>query len=120
MKIAHIADLHITSTVAADEWAEQMAVLQFITEACIDESPDYVIIGGDLSNHQPRKATPQELQAVVKFILDLADEFPVFVIRGNHDVVVDGVHDWGFLGRYDGVEYIERLTGEYLVIKTLP
>jgi|3_EtaG_2_1085321.scaffolds.fasta_scaffold05387_5 DNA repair exonuclease SbcCD nuclease subunit len=98
----HLADLHLTST--SDNWGEQQTVMAWLLSQVQERSPDGVLIAGDLTNKQPRRATIEERRVLARWCAQAAMVCPVTVIRGNHDLR----NDWGFLSHLPGVRYFEK------------
>jgi DNA repair exonuclease SbcCD nuclease subunit len=105
LKILHLADLHITDD---RRLQDQMVVLDFIKDNAAKTKPDLILIAGDLTNHQPRKALPSERNILVKFLQELSAHAPVHVARGNHDAP----DDWTFIDELETgghpISYHER------------
>lgn len=104
MKILHYADPHITE---GPRLEDQERVLAFIEETATDQKVGLVLIAGDLTNHQPRRATPRERAIIRKHLQTLGEQCPVVIVRGNHDYLLD----WEFLNHLESahpVRYVER------------
>lgn len=85
MKLIHLSDLHIGKRVHGFSMLEdQKYILQQILQIVTKESPDAVLIAGDLYD----KGVPpaEAVQVFDKFLTALADcNIPVMAVSGNHD-----------------------------------
>ena len=121
MKFIHLADLHIGKRVNDFPMIEdQRYILEQITEIIREETPQAVLIAGDVYD---KPVPPQEaVQLFDDFISGLADmNTRVLIISGNHDSaerlsfgsrIMDkrGIH---FSGVYDGSVQKVELEDEY-------
>ena len=81
MKFAHIADTHIRNLKYHYEYR---AVLEKLYEHLPAEKVDYIIHCGDIA-HTKTQISPEFVEMCAKFLGNLADIAPTYVILGNHD-----------------------------------
>lgn len=101
MRLIHVTDAHLTSLqrAGADCWRGKRALgylswqrkrrhqyrperLAALTEAVAEESPDVILIGGDLVH----VGLPEEIAAATPWLERLAAIAQVMLVPGNHDV----------------------------------
>jgi len=86
VKIFHTADWHLGKIVHGTSMLEvQRAFINDFIQAIKEESPDVIIIAGDLYD---RSQPPKEAVELLDYFLDeiiLKEEIPVIAIAGNHD-----------------------------------
>lgn len=89
MKVAHIADTHLSerpgpSGVTLDE---QVAQLEWIGDDAAEQGARAMLHGGDLydGDNGGRPSTPAERDAAETVISGWASRMPVVIVRGNHD-----------------------------------
>lgn len=124
MKFVHLSDLHLGKRVNDFSMIEdQRFILEKIIEIIRDETPEAVIIAGDIYDKPVPPAEAVEL--FDDFISELEGfEVQVFIISGNHDSaerlsfgsrIMDkrGIH---FAGGYDGSIYKIPLSDEYGIV----
>lgn len=85
MKLMHISDLHLGKRISEFSMTEdQKHILKQITEAVKEETPDAILIAGDVYDRSVPSTEAMEL--LEKFLYELADgKNQVFIISGNHD-----------------------------------
>ena len=84
MKFLHISDLHLSKRVNEFSMTEdQRYILARILDVAREESPDGVLIAGDVYDKPVPSAEAVEL--FDGFLTDLARMTEVFVLSGNHD-----------------------------------
>ena len=84
MKFLHISDLHLGKRVNEFSMTEdQRYILARILDVAREESPDGVLIAGDVYDKPVPSAEAVEL--FDGFLTDLARMTEVFVLSGNHD-----------------------------------
>lgn len=85
MKLMHISDLHLGKRISEFSMIEdQEHILKQITEAVKEETPDAILIAGDIYDRSVPSTEAMEL--LEKFLYELADgKNQVFIISGNHD-----------------------------------
>ncbi len=81
MKFAHIADTHIRNLKYHYEYK---AVFEKLYEHLRAEKVDYIIHCGDIA-HTKTQISPEFVEMCAKFLGNLADIAPTYVILGNHD-----------------------------------
>ena len=81
MKFAHIADTHIRNLKYHFEYR---AVFEKLYEHLRAEKVDYIIHCGDIA-HTKTQISPEFVEMCAKFLGNLADIAPTYVILGNHD-----------------------------------
>lgn len=81
MKFAHIADTHIRNLKYHYEYR---AVFEKLYEHLRAEKVDYIIHCGDIA-HTKTQISPEFVEMCAKFLGNLADIAPTYVILGNHD-----------------------------------
>jgi len=87
MRIAHLADLHLTDGPRLDDQAETLAR---VVSDIVATRPDLVIIAGDLSGKTvPHRTTPREREVLYPALVRLAQVAPVEIVYGNHDQAPD-------------------------------
>lgn len=87
MKIAHLADLHVTE---GPRLEDQRDVLGRVAEQVRLATPDLVVIAGDLYGQTvPHRSTPAERGVLFPFVVALARVAPVVIVQGNHDHAED-------------------------------
>jgi len=102
MLISFVTDLHVQDQ-RLDGDHGHAALLTTTVQQIREAGCDLVLIGGDLAGVSvPHKATIRERNALVQFVLALAEIAPVVICRGNHDTV----GDYAFLGHLAGVQPI--------------
>lgn len=74
-RIVQISDIHMDN-----KWMTSQR-LQHIVQSIERQHPDFVVITGDLIDHDPEKASP----SLIKPLLELASAQPTLVVLGNHD-----------------------------------
>ena len=86
MRFLHTADWHIGKRLNGfDLLADQMAMFKQIEEVAKAEKVDAIVIAGDLFDRSvPSEAAVQKLRQMLSQ-LNLADQFPLLAISGNHD-----------------------------------
>ncbi len=104
-RILQIGDLHIRE----GELDDQLPVLEFVLDLVAGtggrERVDLVIVAGDLAGTAtPHLSSPAEREALVNWIVELAGQAPVIVMRGNHDLE----KDWNFLRHVRNVHWVAR------------
>jgi hypothetical protein len=80
VRLAHLADIHIQDR----RRAEYAAVFGRLYASLRKESPDLIVVAGDVFDNKMR-ASPHNLEDVAAFLSALADIAPVILIAGNHD-----------------------------------
>ena len=85
MKLIHLSDLHLGKRVNEFSMIEdQEYILKKIINIIDDESPDAVILAGDIYDKSIPSA--EAVQLFDEFLVQLAKrKLEVFVISGNHD-----------------------------------
>ena len=85
MKFIHLSDLHVGKRVNEYSLIEDQAdILKKILKIISDESPDAVVIAGDVYDKSVPSA--EAVQLLDSFLTELADmNRPVYIISGNHD-----------------------------------
>lgn len=85
MKLIHLSDLHIGKRVNGFSMIEdQIYILHRIVELIDQESPDGILMAGDIYDKTVPSA--EAVQVFDGFLSDLAErKIPVFIISGNHD-----------------------------------
>jgi exonuclease SbcD len=85
MKLLHISDLHIGKRFSERSFADdQKYILQQILEMIDKETPDGVMIAGDVYDRAIPSA--EAVQILDEFLVALSQKnIPVFLISGNHD-----------------------------------
>jgi 3',5'-cyclic AMP phosphodiesterase CpdA len=120
--IAHLSDLHLgddfvfRSLRRGRGWwsTEDQALLKRLGEALRDAKPDFVILSGDIVN----KSTPDTLSHAADVLKTLFQDAAVdlkrqvFVIPGNHDVLVFPEEHRHFHRLELFVEFLKNLFGE--------
>ena len=87
MRIAHLADPHVTE---GARLADQAATLAAVVDDILAAEPDLILVAGDLYGHEvPHRSTPRERAVLYPAIVRLASQAPVVVVVGNHDVAED-------------------------------
>jgi len=90
----HAADLHLDTPFsglrqAFAPWAERLrnatfSALHRLTELCLSKKPDFLVLAGDIYNHEERSIKAQlELRDMCVALGQL--NIPVFMVHGNHD-----------------------------------
>jgi DNA repair exonuclease SbcCD nuclease subunit len=84
MKLAHLADLHITertngSTLCLDD---QVELLLTIGQSAADNDASVLLVAGDIFDHL---STVRERNAAIEVFRFWANKMPVVAIYGNHD-----------------------------------
>ena len=83
MRIAHIADLHVTDGPRLGDHEE---TLRGIVEDAIEAGVDLWILAGDLYGREvPHRSTPKERGVLYAQVVRMARTAPVVVCYGNHD-----------------------------------
>lgn len=80
-KIAHCADVHIKNL--KYHW-EYNKIFQQMYDRLRSEEVDYIYIGGDIA-HTKTQISPEFVEMCSRFLNNLADIAPTYVILGNHD-----------------------------------
>ena len=80
-KIAHCADVHIKNL--KYHW-EYNKIFEQMYERLRAEKVDYIYIGGDIA-HTKTQISPEFVDLCSKFLNNLAEIAPTYVILGNHD-----------------------------------
>jgi DNA repair exonuclease SbcCD ATPase subunit/DNA repair exonuclease SbcCD nuclease subunit len=80
-KIAHCADVHIKNL--KYHW-EYNKIFQQMYDRLRSEEVDYIYIGGDIA-HTKTQISPEFVEMCSKFLNNLAEIAPTYVILGNHD-----------------------------------
>ena len=85
MKLIHLSDLHLGKRVNEFSMIEdQDYIMRQILAVIDDESPDAILIAGDVYDRSTPSAEAMAL--LDSFLCSLADrDIPVFLISGNHD-----------------------------------
>jgi len=84
VKIAHLADLHITEGPRLDDQRDVLA--RIIDDARRLGPPDLWIIAGDLTGRAvPHRPSPAERAVLEPALVQMAEIAPVVVVAGNHD-----------------------------------
>ena len=85
MKFIHLSDLHVGKRVNEYSLIEDQAdILKKILKIISDESPDAVVIAGDVYDKSVPSA--EAVQLLDSFLTELADmNRPAYIISGNHD-----------------------------------
>ncbi|MBC2712893.1 MAG: metallophosphoesterase [Desulfosarcina sp.] len=83
MKILHTADFHIKDS-SIDEGIK---CLDFLVDWARKESPDLIIIAGDLTHRNDVKWDSKTARVIILTVAELADIAPVFIVKGTpyHD-----------------------------------
>jgi len=81
MRFAHIADTHIRNLKYHYEYR---IVLEELYERLREEKVDYIVHCGDIA-HTKTQISPEFVEMCAKFLGNLADIAPTYVILGNHD-----------------------------------
>ena len=93
MKLLHTADWHLGKRLyGVDRLDEARRALDEIAEIAREETPDAILVAGDLLDRRPVDEEP--LGVCLEALAALADIAPVVVVTGNHD---DEAF-WGHLG----------------------
>lgn len=95
MRVAHLADLHVTGGARLDD---QRSTIEAITDAIVIAGVDLILIAGDLfGRHVPHVSSPAERSVLYPAIVRMAQSAPVIVITGNHchDLDVEGMANLG-------------------------
>jgi len=80
-KIAHCADVHIKNL--KYHW-EYKKIFEQMYETLREEKVDYIYVGGDIA-HTKTQISPEFVDMCSRFLSNLADIAPTYVILGNHD-----------------------------------
>jgi DNA repair exonuclease SbcCD ATPase subunit/DNA repair exonuclease SbcCD nuclease subunit len=80
MRIAHLADIHIQDR----RRAEYAQVFEKLYESLRVETPDIIVVAGDVFDNKMR-ASAHNLEDVANFLIALVEIAPVILIAGNHD-----------------------------------
>lgn len=80
MRIAHLADIHIQDR----RRAEYALVFDKLYESLRRETPDIIVVAGDVFDNKMR-ASAHNLEDVANFLIALVEIAPVILIAGNHD-----------------------------------
>jgi len=80
-KIAHCADVHIKNL--KYHW-EYNKIFDQMYERLRDEKVDYIYVGGDIA-HTKTQISPEFVDMCSRFLSNLAQIAPTYVILGNHD-----------------------------------
>lgn len=106
MKFIHCADLHLGRQQFSlpQRWEDFMLSFSHITDACLEEKADFMLISGDLFHERTINAATLYRTCAILEKLKSAG-IPVFAIEGNHDkaLYTDGkswmqyLNDMGYL-----------------------
>lgn len=111
MKFFHLSDLHLGKRVNGFSMIEdQKYILQQITELADRETPDAVIIAGDVYD----KSIPsvEAVNLFDDFLVSLAQRnLQIFVISGNHDSA-ERISYGGRVMEQSGIHISRRITGD--------
>ncbi len=80
MKIAHVADIHI-SDARIDEFTK---MLDQLADSIKQNNPDLIVFAGDMFIHRD-KLSQMQVQLTREFFLEKLSGIPVVLIPGNHD-----------------------------------
>jgi len=80
MKIAHLADIHISDA----RIQEFEKLLGQLGESIVENSPDLVVFAGDMFIHRD-KLSPKQVQLTRQFFKEILGKYPIIIIPGNHD-----------------------------------
>ncbi len=83
MRVAIIADSHFN---AASRWDETLRLHKWIAWDIASRDVNLVLHAGDVFD---AKSTPSERVAVAEWLSEVAQQAPVLIVRGNHDVLGD-------------------------------
>ena len=84
MRIAHIADIHLTDRKGYNGMTldEQVELLSWIGQHAYDRDARVMLVPGDIFDHV---STPAMRNAAITVFARWAQHLPVMVVRGNHD-----------------------------------
>jgi len=80
MKIAHLADIHVSDS-RAQEFKQ---VLDQLGESITQSNPDVVVFAGDMFIHRDR-LSPKQVELTRQFFKETLGNYQVIIIPGNHD-----------------------------------
>ena len=82
LKIAHTADVHIRTMARHDEYRE---ILKAFTADCVEQKVDHIFVGGDIFHTKTTGISPEYIDLLTWWLLDMASIAEVHMILGNHD-----------------------------------
>jgi exonuclease SbcD len=90
MRIAHLADLHLTSRGddSGETLEQQIGRLVWIGEDAIENGAEAILVAGDLFDRM-HGSNPAERNAAVRVVRIWARALPVYIVYGNHDAPGD-------------------------------
>lgn len=100
-RIGHIADVHFDFS---SRWEECLRITGWIADDVAARVVDLITIGGDLFERRP---LPIETKAAAEWIIALAEQAPVVIVAGNHDVT-DSLAVMGRLEAEHGIYIYDR------------
>lgn len=87
MRILHTADLHISD---GPRLADQVRTLASIADQVEAQSPDLMVVAGDLYGHTvPHESKAAERTVVISWLRRCARVCPIVIVAGNHDAPKD-------------------------------
>lgn len=103
MRIAHLADLHLTTKNddSGETLTEQVKRIKWIVEDAAEEKVELFLVAGDTFH---ARSNAEERNAATSIYLSMAEVAPVVIVKGNN------IHD-GF----GEIDYLQYLRTRYLV-----
>jgi len=113
MKFLFTADFHLT-TRKTDEY--RWDIFKFLGKRCKQLKIDGIFILGDLTDKKDNHPSVL-VNRLVNELLELADEFPISIIKGNHDYVDKDSPFFNFLDNLPGVAVYSSPADESILIE---
>jgi DNA repair exonuclease SbcCD ATPase subunit/DNA repair exonuclease SbcCD nuclease subunit len=82
MKIAHLADIHIRGT---ERIPEYRTVFSSLYKSLNRSNIDLIIIAGDIFHTKTQNITPEGIELIAEFFINLANIAETHILLGNHD-----------------------------------